>query len=252
MTATVAESLLVYLLLIFGVLFTVVGALLSRQLRLRAIPAYDALPNLIGFTVESGKAMHVSFGGSAIRDDSTLSALASAEMLYHITERSAIGDNPTLVTVSDPLTLSLAQDTLRRAYKSRQRLIKYRPLRAQWYPQGESSLAFAAGAGLSLTDEQVSTNYMIGRFGAELALLAENALRTDQTLIAQSDRIEGQAVAYMISPTPLIGEEMYMSGAYLDPRPIMRGSALAIDGLRYLTVAFILLAAFYAFVTGRL
>jgi len=250
MAANVAESLVVYLLLLIGVLFTVVGAVLSRRIWLRAIPAYDALPNLIGFTVESGKAIHVSFGGSAVRDDTTLSALASAEMLYHITERSAIGDNPTLVTLSDPLTLTLAQDTLRRAYKSHERLVKYRPLRVQWYPQGQSSLAFAAGAGLSLTDEEVSTNYMIGRFGAELALLAENALRNDQTLIAHSDQIEGQSVAYMISPTPLIGEELYMSGAYLDARPMMRGGALALDVLRYLTVLFIIVAALYFFITG--
>jgi len=250
MTATVAESLIVYLLLLLGVLFTLVGALLSRQLHFRAIAAYEKLPNLIGFTIESGKAIHVSFGSSAVRDDSTLSALASAEMLYHITERSAIGDNPTLVTLSDPLTLTLAQDTLRRAYKSRGRLVKYRPLRAQWYPESQSSLAFAAGAGLSLTDENVSTNYLIGRFGAELALLAENALRNNQTIIAHSDQSEGQAIAYMISPTPLIGEELYVAGAYLDSRPIMRGGVLALDMLRYITVLFILLAALYVFVTG--
>lgn len=250
MTATVAESLILYVLLLLGVLFTAIGAVLARQLRLRAIAAYDELPNLIDFNIEAGKTMHVSFGSSAVRDETTLSALASAELLYHVTERAAIGDNPTLVTLSDPLTLTLAQDTLRRGYKARNRLVKYRPLRAQWYPQGRSSLAFAAGAGLSLTDEDVSANYLIGRYGAELALLAENAQRRNQTIIAQSDQIEGQAVAYMISPTPLIGEEMYMSGAYLDTNPGLRGGALAIDALRYLTVGFIVLAAIYAFVTG--
>ena len=250
MTATAVESLIVYLAVLLGIVFTLIAALRSRAIQLRTIPAYQSLPRALDATVETGKALHVSLGGSAVRDESTLSALAGAEVLYLVAERAAISDAPTLVTLSDPVTLGLAQDALRRAYNTRNRLDKYRPSSVEWYPQGPSSLAFAAGAGTALLDASVMTNVLVGRFGPELALLAENALRTNQTIIAQSDQIEGQAVAYAITPTPLIGEELYVGGAYLGGSRVARGGAVALDVLRYLTVTLILLAALYVFLYG--
>ncbi|MHB8625899.1 MAG: DUF6754 domain-containing protein [Aggregatilineales bacterium] len=250
MTATAVESLIVYLALLIGALFTLIAAVRARAIQLRTIPAYQSLPRALDATVETGKALHVSLGASAVRQESTLSALAGAEVLYHVAERAAISDASTLVTLSDPVTLGLAQDALRRAYRTRNRLDKYRPISVHWYPQGPSSLAFAAGAGAVLLDESVTTNVLLGRFGPELALLAENALRTNQTIVAQSDQIEGQAVAYAITPTPLIGEELYVGGAYLSSSPLARGGVVALDVLRYLTVTLIFLTALYVFLFG--
>jgi len=153
---TAVESLVVYLSLLLGVVFTLIVTIIIRArpqaVVLRPLPAYDLLPRALDMTVETGKALHVSLGASAVREDSTLSALAGAEVLYHVAERAAISDLPTIVTLSDPITLGLAQDTLRRAYVARNRLDKYRPIAVRWYPQGPSSLAFAAGAGSALID----------------------------------------------------------------------------------------------------
>jgi len=250
MATTTVESLAVYLLLLFGALFLLIGTLRARFIRLRDLPAYDLLPSVLGEAVESGKAIHVSFGGSAVGEEGTLSALASAELLYHVAEGVAIGDSPTLVTLSNPVTLTLAQDSLRQAHKTRGVLAKYRPLRVQWYPQGQSSMTFAAGAGLSTVDDPIATNILVGRLGAELSLLAENSQRNNQRIIAQSDQIEGQAIAYALSPTPLIGEELYAAGAYLDKSRVMLGSVAATDVLRLIVVVVIFLAALAAFVHG--
>lgn len=250
MTSTPIETLILYLLLLLGVLFTIVAAIRARNVPLRAINGYTAMPLAVGEAVEADKAVHVSFGSSAIREESTLTALASAEVLYHIAERAAIGDRPTIVTLSDPVTLGIAQDTLRRAYKARRILNKYRPTLARWYPQGPLSLAFAAGVGAAMLDEDVSANIAVGRFGSELMLLAENAVRYDRLMIAHSDRLEGQAVAYVVSDTPLIGEELYVGSAYLGRTPLGIGGAVALDVLRYVTLGGIILAALYSFITG--
>jgi hypothetical protein len=247
MTATATESLIVYLLLFIGVAATLIGSVLARRIALRPIDGYSAMPLSVGEAVESDRAVHVSLGSSAIREESTLTALASAEVLYHIAERSAVGDRPTFVTLSDPVTLGIAQDTLRRAYKARARLDRYRPSLARWYPQGPRSFAFAAGAGLSAVDEKASVHIVIGRFGAEMALLTENVIRTDGTLITHSDRIEGQAVAYALSDTPLIGEELFAGGAYLGRTPLLIGGVAALDVLRYLTLAALIAAAIVSF-----
>jgi hypothetical protein len=195
---------------------------------------------LVGEAVESDKAVHVSFGSSAIRDSTTLAALATAEILYLVAERSALADKPTVVTLSDPVTLALGQDTLRRAYKARGKLAKYRSTLVRWYPQGPQSLAFAAGAGETILDEDASLNVLLGRFGPEMMLTAENAIRYNRLLIAQSDQIDGQAVAYAVSETPLIGEELYAGGAYLSESPLQIGGVLAQDVLRYIVIATII------------
>lgn len=244
------ETLILYLVILLGVAFTFVAATRLRRMTLREIPAYEAMRAATGEAVEADKPVHVSFGGAAIGEDSTVTALAAADLLQFVAERAAIGERPTLATVSNPITLGVAQDALRRAYKARGRIKEFRPIHARWYPQGPLSLAFAAGVGAAIRDEDILGNILIGRFGAEMALVAENALRLNRQIIAQSDRAEGQAVAYAISRTPLIGEELYVSSGYLQQNPLGVGGVVALDLLRYLVIAALLLTALYSFVFG--
>ncbi len=233
-------NVLVYVIVLFAVLITVLAATRARYVQLRRVPAFSAMPVMVGEAVESGRALHVSFGGSAVRDPTTISALATSEILYYLAERAALSDRPTLVTLSDPVTLALGQDTLRRAYKARAALSKYRSTFAEWYPQGTLSLAFAAGAGEAILDEDAVTNVFLGQFGPEMMLLAENAIRYDRAVIAQSNLVEGQAVAYAVSDIPLIGEELYAGSAYLGRSPAQIGGVVAQDVLRYLVIATII------------
>jgi hypothetical protein len=241
-------NLLLYVIILVAVLIMIVASTRARALQFRRIPAYSAMPLLAGEAVESGRAVHLSFGSSAVRDATTLTALASAEIIYHLAERASLGDRPAFATLSDPVTLGLGQDTLRRAYKARASLGKYRTTMAHWYPQGPSSLAFAAGAGAEILDADASLNVLIGRYGLEMMLLAENAIRYDRTVIAQSDQVIGQAVAYVVSDTPLIGEELYVGGAYLARTPLYIGGVFAQDVLRFLVIVVIIGLAILALV----
>ncbi len=250
MTTNAFEALILYSVILFGFVFTFVVAARSRNIPLRTIPAYDALAPAAGEAVEADKPVHISLGSSAVRDESTISAIAGAEILYFMAERAAIGDRPTMATVSDPVTLGVAQDALRRAYKARRVPARFKPSQARWYPAGPRSLAFAAGVGTALKDEDMLSNVMIGRFGAELALVAENAVRLEKRIIAHSDQIEGQAVAYAVSKTPLIGEELYVSAGYLRKNPLGVGGVVALDILRYLVIAAMIATAAISFITG--
>ncbi len=241
-------NLLVYIIVLIVLLTMLLAATRARAFHFRRIPAYSAMPLLAGEAVESGRSIHMSFGSSAVREASTLTALASAEIIYHVAERASLGDRPGLVTLSDPVTLALGQDTLRRAYRARGALGKYRTTMARWYPQGPSSFAFAAGAGAAILDEDASLNILIGRYGPELMLLAENAVRYDRTVIGHSDLDRGLAVAYVISETPLIGEELYVGGAYLARTPLFVGGVFAQDLLRFLVITVIIGLAILALV----
>ncbi len=241
-------NLLVYVIILVVLLIMVLASTRARAFQFRRIAAYSAMPVLAGEAVESGRSVHMSFGSSAVREATTLTALASAEIIYHLAERASLGDRPGLVTLSDPVTLALGQDTLRRAYKARAALRKYRTTMARWYPQGPSSFAFAAGAGADILDEDASLNVFVGRYGSEMMLLAENAIRYDRMVIGQSDQVLGQAVGYVVSETPLIGEELYVGGAYLARTPLQVGGVFAQDLLRFLVIAVIIGLAILALV----
>lgn len=257
MTPEISVFTLLVLLLTF--VLTILGAQVLRrqqrvQLALRRIRAYQAMPVAVSEAVEGERPIHVSFGGSGLGAASTISALAVADLLYPLVERAAIAAQPPIISLSDPTTLGLAQGTLRRAYERRNNLEAYRSTAVRWYPQGQRSLAFAAGVAGALADEDSNLSVAAGRFGPEIAFIGEMTMRYDQLFFGQSDQLDGQAVAYVMSERPLIGEELYVAGAYLPrrPSPLHLSQLLAMEGLRFIVIATILLVAVGTFVAENI
>lgn len=251
MTTWISVFTVLVLLLAFILVALSAQAFRRRQrlrLTLRRIPAYRAMYSAVSEAVEAERPMHFSFGGSGLGNEATVSALASAELLYHLAERAALASHPPIVSLSDPTALGLAQGTLRRAYEARKNMEAYRSSAARWYPQGPRSLAFGAGVAATLAQEDSSMSVLSGRFGPEIAFIGETAIRYDQVLFAQSDQLDGQAVAWVMSEMPLIGEELYVAGAYLPqrPDPLHISQVLAMDILRLVAIVGIILFALYS------
>src|SRR5512145_1350810 len=95
------------------------------MITLRPIPAYTALPMMVGEAIEASRPVHISIGNASLGGRNTVLALASAELFYQTAERAAIGAMPPILTLSDPSAIPLGQDTLRRAYRSRNKLKAY-------------------------------------------------------------------------------------------------------------------------------
>jgi hypothetical protein len=247
-----SDSVLVAVVVVAALALTLFGGVLLRRWRLslRPIRAYAALPTLVDEAIESDRTVHVSFGNAGVGAETTLTALVGAEALATLAERAAIGERSPLVTVSDPLGLALAQDTLRRGYAARGALARFNRLAATWLPQGPGSLAFAAGAASLASDEGCSANVLIGRFGAEMIVIGEMGARRGATQVAGSDLLEGQAVAFATSEMPLIGEEMFVGGAYLSDDPVKRGGVLAQDALRAAVIVIIVVSFIVATLTA--
>jgi hypothetical protein len=237
------QILTILILLLAMVVSVVVTQFVRRRRNLytfRDIPAYRAMPMVVGEAIEANRPVHVSFGSAGIGGANTLLTLASAELLYQVAERAAIGGLSPILTVSDPTAIPLGQDTLRRAYQARDLINRYQRGSVRWYPAGERSLAFAAALTATLGDDRVSSNVLVGSFGPELALVAEASARRDRTVIATSNQLEGQAVAYAMSDQPLIGEEIFTAGAYLGESPSQIAGVVTQDVLRLLLVLAIL------------
>lgn len=234
-----SQILAVLILLLAMVVSVVVAQFIRRRpnlYALRPIEAYQALPQMVGEAIEANQPMHFSLGSASLGGENSLLALASAELFYQGMERAAISAAPPLLTVSDPTAIPLGYTMLRQAYRSRDLLGRYRSSSLRWYPAGPRSLAFAAALTAMLGDDRVANNVLVGSFGLELALITDAAVRRNQGVLAASDQLQGQAVAFVMADQPLIGEELFASGAYLGGSPTQIAGLVATDVLRWLVI----------------
>jgi hypothetical protein len=106
-------------------------------------------------------------------------------------------------------------------------------------------MSFAAGAMPTIHDEHVSANFFAGHIGTEIALLTEAGERSRSLTVAGTDSLHAQAVLYATSDEPLLGEELYAAGAYLDAGPAHSASLRMQDILRWVVVAVIVIGAIF-------
>lgn len=208
---------------------------------LRRQDAYHGLPEYAALSVESGKPLVMALGNAGLGGDGAVIALAAAEIMYQVAVRAAFGDRAPLLTTSNPTGLPLIQDTVRRVAKTvgRQRVFSD----ARWYPAGARSLAYVAALTTLPSLEDTSANLLVGRFGTEVALIAESSVRRGHPVIIATDRLDGQAVGFAFSARTLIAEELFQSAAYLGDNATRKGETVALDLLRITLVGAIVLSA---------
>jgi hypothetical protein len=230
-TTTQVTTILV-LLVAFAVTVVVMQFVRRRPevFVLRRQAAYRALPMYAANAVETGQPMAIGLGNAGLGGESSLLALACAEIAYQVAVRSAYGDRAPILTTSNPTALPLIQDTVRRVARKVGRVREFSD--ARWYPAGARSLAYVAALTALQSTENTSAQVLVGRFGPELALIAEAGVRRGHPVIAASDRLDGQAVGFVYGAHPLIGEELFQAGAYLDENPSRKGETVALDLLR--------------------
>lgn len=239
------------LIILMAFVTLTIGAQFVRRKRaafpIRAIAAYQAIPGQIGLAIERGRGLQVSFGSAGLGGSTTLSAVAANELLYQISVRASVNGAVPVVTMSDPAAVPLAYGTLQAALRQRGALSRrsFDPA-VQWYAGGDRSLAFAAALTGVMANERAAFNTFAGSFGPELALPLLASGRAGADSLATSDQIEGQAVAWVMADQALLGEEVYVAGAYLSDRSAALGGVIAQDVLRWAVIAALLIPAIIA------
>ena len=203
---------------------------------LRPIEAFERLNHVIGLAVENGTRLHISLGRGNLFTRGG-SALAGLAMLRRLAERTSVSDRPPIVTSGDPTLAILSQDTLQAGYKAAGAEEQYRLNTGR--VTGLTPFSYAAGTIPVTRDENVSANVMIGDFGAESALLVEAADRENTYLIAASDNLAAQSIMYAGAQNPLIGEELFASGAYVGAGASHEASLQVQDILRWVVIVVI-------------
>ncbi len=230
---------LVALLFLIVLLVTFTFAGHRWPVALRPMPGYRALANAIERSVEAGERVHVSLGTKGLTGTESAPVLAGLAVLAKIASASAMSDKPVVVSAADGAVTVLAQDTLRAAYRRVDAGDRFLATSARFI--GPTPFAYVAGLSTALEEGAVSVNVLNGSFGQEGALAASMARRGERFVLAGSDDLQAQALLYVTAQYPLLGEEIYAGGAYLDVHPMHNASLRAQDALRWAALAFIVL-----------
>ncbi|MCL4393638.1 MAG: hypothetical protein M1482_02305, partial [Chloroflexi bacterium] len=199
---------------------------------------------------------HLSVGISGIGDQNTADTTAGLTVLEYLADRAAISASPPIVTIAHPTALPVAQDLLRRAYRRQGYPEEYDPARVRFIAPANPNLnsaalpsptvyahspqdafAYAAGTMRVLNQHKLIANVMVGQFGDEFLLLGETGARRNLDQIGGTSTVSTLPFVYATVSHPLIGEEIYASGAYLSDKPAHLSSLVAQDILRWVLVA---------------
>ncbi len=217
----------------------------KRPMTLRVIPAFSKLRHAIGLAVEAGKRLHFSLGRGTVMGLPAGSAFAGFGLLDRIARTASVSDRPPIATSGDGSLTILSQDTIHRALRAIGEEGRYDPSSGQL--SGLTPFAYAAGNLPVIYDEQIAASILSGHYGSEVALITDAIERNEGMVLAGSDNIPAQAVLYATAEEPLIGEELYVAGAYLKAGTTHIASVRAQDVLRWGLVGIILVGAILKF-----
>jgi len=236
-----SREILTLVLVVVFIVLMIAFSILNRQREgrfLRDVPAYYRLRGAIEVAVEDGTRIHIAIGRSDITSPQGAAALVGLSMLKRIATIASDSDHPPIATAGDGTLGILAQDTLHSVYRSQQILPSYDSSLGR--VTGLTPFSYAAGSMSVIFDEDVSVNLLAGSFGNEVALIASAGERNQTLTLAGTDNIPGQAILYATAHEPLIGEELYAGGAYIDAGPMHVSSLHAQDVVRWVLVLFII------------
>lgn len=205
----------------------------------RPLRGFEALGMAIERAVEAGERVHLSLGTGSVSGADSATALAGLSVLGRVAAATAMSDRPGIATGGDGAMAILAQDTLRSAYARAGAKDRYRPTSGRML--GPTPFSYVAGLPTLLATEGVSVHMLIGSFGVEGGLAADLGERHQAFVLAGTDDVQSQALLYATAEHPLIGEEVFAGGAYLNVGPMHRASLRAQDVVRILIVATILI-----------
>lgn len=219
--------------------------ILNRRIRergrpaLRAIPGYEILREYLGEATESGRSVHVSMGTGGIGNGATAESLAGLTVLEYVAAHSTAVGLETVVTVSDPSLLPVAQDVIRDACAAQGYPEAYDPACVRFI--SSDKVAYAAGVMDILAHAGVSGNVMVGRFGDEFLLMSEVGARNELSQIGGTASPQILPFVYASMDHTLIGEEIFAAGAYLLGKTTHLASLAAQDWLRTAIIVTILI-----------
>jgi hypothetical protein len=227
---------LVCVVLLSGlIVFYIDRARRGRPIFIRRIAGLDAVDEAVGRATEMGRKILYIPGTSDMDNVQTLAAVA---ILGRVARMTAQYEARLEVPVSRSLVMVAARETVREAYMSAGRSEGFRE--EMVYYLTDDQFGYAAALDGIMVREHPATIFLQGNFYAEALILAETGNSVGAIQIAGT--AESSQLPFFVAACDytLIGEELFLAGAYLSKEPQQLGSLKGQDMAKALILVLLL------------
>jgi hypothetical protein len=211
---------LIALLLISGlIIFYIEKARRGGFIFIRKIAGLDAVDEAVGRATEMGRKILYIPG---TQDMDNVQTLAGISILSRVARMTAQYETTLEVPVSRSLVMVACRETVRESYLAEGRPDAYQD--SMVYYLTDDQFGYAAALDGIMTREKPATVFLQGLFYAESLILAETGNAVGAIQIAGT--AEPSQLPFFVAACDytLIGEELFLAGAYLSREPRQLGS----------------------------
>jgi len=207
-------GLILLLVIMIAVATYIRRAQRGRVPSVRRIAGIDAMDEAIGRAVEMGKPIICSHGIANLRAATTgPQTIAGLSVLSYVARRSAEVGARLIVPVRQPEVWPIAAEIVETAYKMAGKGDEYSSEDIMFL--SNQQFGFSSNYMGMMMRERPGANIMIGAYWAESLQLAETGARVGAMQITGTAQTSQIPFFLVTSDYCLIGEEIYVAGAYL-------------------------------------
>lgn len=202
---------------------------------IKKIAGLEAVDEAIGRSTEMGRPVSFIPGIQSVDNVQTLAAFG---ICSHVSRQCARYDTRFLALCCDPLPYAVIEEITRQAYLEEGRPDAFNPDDVRFL--SAEQFAFT-GAVIGIFErERPAANLMIGSFYAESLILAETG--SFQGMIQIGGTANTAQIPFFVAACDysLIGEEIYAASAYLSKEPVMYGTVVGQDWMKFIVWIIIL------------
>jgi hypothetical protein len=213
------NTLVAVVLLSALIIYFIEHARRGKPIFIRKIAGLDAVDEAVGRATEMGRKI-LYIPGTADMDN--VQTLAGIAILGRVARITAQYETPLEVPVSRSLVMVAGRETIKEAYLSAGRPDLFKD--EMVYYLTDDQFGYAAALDGLMVRERPATIFLQGSFYAEALVIAENGNATGAVQIAGT--AEPSQLPFFVAACDytLLGEELFVAGAYLSREPRQLGS----------------------------
>lgn len=231
--------------IIWGVVTIILVYIMVRRAKegqkipeIRKIPGIEAFGEAIGRATEMGKPVHMTDYSTELGHDSTF---AYWSFLAYVAKECARYDTRFIVSDANYLVNVVNQEIVKQAYLEAGKPEAYNQDDVRFI--AGSQFAWAMGVAGFVGREKPAAQFLVGYFYAEALILAEagNLVGAIQVAAVSSPA----QIPFFVAACDytMIGEELYAGAAYVSKDPVIYGTVVSQDILRFALYVIILVGA---------
>ncbi len=205
------------------------------KIRIRRLPGLDAIEEVVGRAVETGRPIFDIPGRGSFTDLYATQTIAGLSVLSYVATLCARLGAKLYVPMSRVDVLPVAIEIVRDAYRAEGKLDELDVETQIPYLSG-TQFAWASGVIGMASRMKPAANIMIGPFWAESMMFAETFHRVGAMQVGGTARMYQIPFFAALCDYVLIGEEMFAAGAYVSGDPNQIGSIASQDWYKIVAI----------------